>query len=118
MWALDVSQIVGPSYSIERIEPCRGPISGLIPITVYGKGFHEGPRRWRLLFKVGNKWEEADPNSVQRISNTELEVQTPIFRKYGPRTVDVFIKEGDDLVSVTKTQFSFFVDTLCEKSCA
>lgn len=32
--------------------------------------------------------------------------------------MDVYIKEGDDLVSVTKTQFSFFVDTACEKSCA
>jgi len=34
MWALDVSQIVGPSYSIERIEPARGPISGKIPVIV------------------------------------------------------------------------------------
>jgi hypothetical protein len=116
MWALDVSQIVGPSYSIERIEPARGPISGKIPVIVYGKGFHEGPRKWRLLFKVGNKWEEA--SEVSRISNTELEVLTPNFRKYGPRTVEVYIKEGEDLVSVTKTQFSFFVDTMCEKSCA
>lgn len=32
--------------------------------------------------------------------------------------MDVFIKEGEDLVSVTKTQFSYFVDTMCEKSCA
>lgn len=116
IWALDVSQIVGPSYSIERIEPARGPISGKIPVIVYGKGFHEGPRKWRLLFKVGNKWEEAA--EVNRISNTELEVLTPNFRKYGPRAVDVYIKEGEDLVSVTKTQFSFFVDTMCEKSCA
>ena len=34
MWALDVSQIVGPSYSIERIEPAHGPISGKILVIV------------------------------------------------------------------------------------
>jgi len=25
---------------------------------------------------------------------------------------------GDDLISVTKTTFSFYVDTMCDKSCA
>jgi len=70
------------------------------------------------LFKVGTKWEEADASTVEWMSKTEFNVHTPSFRKYGPRTVDVYIKEGEDLVSVTKTTFSFYVDTQCDKSCA
>ena len=81
MWALDVSQIVGPSYAIERIEPPRGPISGKCPIKVFGKGFHDSAKRWRLLFKIGNKWEEADITTVIWESDTEFEVMTPSFRK-------------------------------------
>lgn len=74
--------------------------------------------RYRLLFKVGNKWEEADPSNVQWVSNTEFKTKTPNFRKYGHRSVDVYLMIDEDLVSVTKTSFTYFVDTKCEKSCA
>ena len=40
IWALDVSQIVGPSYSIERIEPSRGLLSSKILVMVYDNGFN------------------------------------------------------------------------------
>lgn len=106
LWSLDVSQVVGPSYSIEKIEPNMGPISGNTEITVYGKGFHEPTMRYRLLFKVGNKWEEADPSNVQWVSNTEFKTKTPNFRKYGHRSVDVYLMIDEDLVSVTKTSFT------------
>jgi len=81
LWALDVSQVVGPNYSIERIEPNMGPISGNTQISVFGKGFHEASSKYRLLFKVGNKWEEADPGNVQWSDKTEICTLTPSFRK-------------------------------------
>jgi hypothetical protein len=48
---------------------------------VFGKGFHDSAKRWRLLFKIGNKWEEADLSTVIWESDTEFEVMTPNFRK-------------------------------------
>lgn len=54
LWALDVSQIVGPSYSIERIEPNMGPISGGADISVFGKGFHNEGVQYKLHFKINN----------------------------------------------------------------
>jgi len=95
-----------------------GPISGNTEITVYGKGFHEQNAKYRLLFKVGNKWEEADSTNVVYVNNTEFKTRTPNFRKYGSKNVDVYIMIDEDLVSVTKTNYLFFIDTKCEKSCA
>jgi len=77
VWALDVSQIVGPSYSIERIEPNMGPISGNTKITIIGKGFHKH-EGYKLLFKIGNKWEEV---IGEKVSLTEFCAYTPNFRK-------------------------------------
>jgi len=54
---------------------------------------------------------------VEWISKTEFVTLTPNFRKYGPKKVDVYILIDEDLISVTKTDFSFYVDTMCEKSC-
>jgi len=45
-----------------------GPISGGTKITVIGKGFHKG-EGYKLLFKIGNKWEEV---IGEKVSLTEF----------------------------------------------
>jgi len=81
LWSLDVSSIVGPSYSIEKIEPNMGPLSGNTLISVFGKGYHENTSKYRVLFKIGSRWEEADTGRVEWMSKNEFTTYTPNFRK-------------------------------------
>jgi hypothetical protein len=49
-----------------------GPISGNTKITVFGKGFHEGTSKYRVLFKVGSRWEESDCTRVEWTNQNEF----------------------------------------------
>lgn len=58
-----------------------GPLSGNSRITVFGKGFHEGTSKYRVLFKIGSRWEEADSTKVEWQNQNEFVTYSPNFRK-------------------------------------
>jgi len=115
LWSINVSKIVGPPYSISKITPSLGPITGKTPIAIEGIGFEDNCTI-KLYFQCGRQIEEA--KEIKYVSPSELTAVTPNFTNIGPKesVVRVLMKDGDK--SVTSTNFSFYLNTQANKTIA
>lgn len=106
IWAVNVSKIVGPPYSISEIEPAMGPLTGKTPCIVKGIGFNERSDKYYVHFiNTQGKTTDVVAPEVEFIDNTTLRILTPDFLNFGPKecVVRIAINEGD--ISVTNTNF-------------
>jgi len=115
LWSINVSKIVGPPYSISKITPALGPITGKTNIIIEGIGFEDNCTI-RLFFQCGRQIEEA--KDIKYVSLSELSATTPNFTAIGPKeaVVRILMKDGDK--SVTFTNFNYYLNTKANKTIA
>lgn len=111
IYGLCVSSIVGPSYSVRKVEPPMGRISGNQEIKIFGTKLSGG--NINVYFISGNKFKFQTATSI---SETELSVLTPNFLDIGPKEVEVRIKIDNEELSTNLVPFNIYLDTKADKS--
>lgn len=113
IWELNISSITGPDYSISKIEPNLGPVTGGTPCEVYGEGFVSN-KSYRVQFYTG-KGNQALEVPARLITSSDkpprLSCETPNFSDYGKGEFEVKIVSGDKGdPTLGSTRFKFFLN--------
>ena len=123
MHVLEMQQFVGPPYAVTGIEPCTGPVTGGMPIRIYGEGFNGDDVVVKFIAKnpKTGKFDEKSTSEdarATRINETELSCDSPKFEGHGPGTVQVRVSIGGDAFTTTYQKYQFFSVTDAHKSLA
>ena len=114
IYALNVSSIVGPPYAISEIIPNLGQLSGNTEVILRGIGFND-TSNINIRFSCGKQFVEV---GGEYISDTEIRAKTKSFEEIGPKEAEVRLQiQGRDFTT-TAVKFSFFKNTIPEKSLA
>lgn len=115
LWVLPVGAITGPPYAIFGIKPSIGPLTGKTKVAITGAGFKDtyGPITVRFTGGKG----QLDATGVYK-SETLIECETPSFEQYGPRQVEVRLAFGKLDVTITKSSFTYFLNTKADQTIA
>lgn len=115
MWVLPVGAITGPPYALTDIKPAIGPLTGKTKVIITGAGFKESYGPITVHFSTA-KASLEEPGTFR--SETEVECETPSFEKQGPRKVDVRLNFGNYDVTITKVEFTYFLNTKADQTIA
>ncbi|CAE8644450.1 unnamed protein product [Polarella glacialis] len=114
VWEINVSSIVGPPYAITKVEPPLGPVTGQMSVTVYGVGFQSTNGLVTIEFSAGKLSATTQWNVV---SDEVIECLTPaVMGSIGPRECQVRVQIGPRDFTTTMTNYSFFLNSIAEKS--
>ena len=108
---MNVSTITGPPYAIFKLKPALGPLTGKTKIKIEGDGFKDTPIFVRFS---GGKIEKEI--SGQYISEKEISCETPVFDH--PRSVEVTVSMNKGDFTITKSSFTYYLNTKAEKTIA
>jgi dynein heavy chain len=117
----DVSQIVGPPYTISAIEPSEwkssiGPITGSTSMILKGTGFltYVGtPACVRFACHKGF----VDVSGVV-VDNETISTRTPNYEKFGPVKAEISLKLGSHSFTNVTLDFNYFSVTDSSKTVA
>jgi len=114
VWEINVSSIVGPPYAITKVEPPLGPVTGQMSVTVFGVGFQSTNGLVTIEFSAGKLSATTQGNVV---SDEVIECLTPaVMGSIGPRECQVKVQIGPRDFTTTMTNYSFFLNSIAEKS--
>jgi len=114
LYSLDVAPIVGPPFCVTGTEPKESPITGGIPIRIFGIQFPEA-KDVMVKFTNGEK-EENVPG--QWISSTEVTCRSPSWEKFGAGEVEVRVNMKGEGFTVNRVKFTFYINTMPAKCLA
>jgi dynein heavy chain len=115
MWVLPVGAITGPPYAISDIKPALGPLTGKTKVSINGAGFKESYGSINVRFTGGKG--QIDVPGVYK-SETLIECETPSFEQFGPRRVEVRLSFGKLDLTITKSEFTYFLNTKADQTIA
>jgi dynein heavy chain len=111
LWSLNVSTITGPPYAIFKLKPALGPLTGKTKIKIEGDGFKDT----NISVKFSGGKMEKEVNG-QFISEKEIVCETPTFDH--PRSVEVTVCMNKGDFTITKSSFTYYLNTKAEKTIA
>jgi len=114
LYSLDVAPIVGPPFCVTGTEPKEGPITGGIPIRIFGIQFPEA-KDVMVKFTNGDK-EENVPG--QWVSSSEVTCRSPSWEKFGAGDVEVRVNMKGEGFTVNRVKFTFYINTMPAKCLA
>ena len=114
IWELNISSITGPDYSISKIEPSLGPITGGTNCEVYGEGFVTN-KNYRVQFYTGRTGANASQDVPARVITstdkpTKLSCDTPNFSEFGKGEVEVRIIADKGDPTLGSARFKFYLN--------
>lgn len=118
IYSINVTKIVGPTYTVKTLEPNEGRISGGQEVKIIGSKL---PNNMITVYFYYLKDKEKGEYKIKTqtanfISDTEAILTTPSFHDLGPREVEVRIGvEGEEL-STNPAIFNIYLDTKAETS--
>jgi len=114
LYSLDVAPIVGPPFCVTGTEPKEGPVTGGIPVRIFGIQFPEA-KDVMVKFTNGEK-EENVPG--QWVSSTEVTCRSPSWEKFGAGEVEVRVNMKGEGFTVNRVKFTFYINTMPAKCLA
>ena len=114
IFQLDIGQITGPDYAIYKITPNLGPLTGNTKCTVHGEGFRRSGNFY-IRFQSGKFFRDV---TATPISDSQISCQSPNFEEVGPKEVEVKVFYESEDLTITKSEFKYFLNTRAEKTIA
>lgn len=114
VWQINVSSIVGPPYAITKVEPPLGPVTGQMKVTIYGVGFQSTNGMVIIEFSSG----KLSATTQGNVLNDEvIECLTPsVAGTIGPKDCQVKVQIGPRDFTTTVAHYSYFLNSIAEKS--
>lgn len=118
LYSLNVSKIVGPSYTVKGLEPNEGRISGGQEVKIIGSKLNSGNIQVYFYFLKDKEKQEykIKQQTANFISDTEANLTTPSFYELGPKLVEVRISIDGDELSTNPASFNIYLDSKSDKS--
>mmetsp|Transcript_146756 Transcript_146756/g.471049 ORF Transcript_146756/g.471049 Transcript_146756/m.471049 type:complete len:4209 (+) Transcript_146756:103-12729(+) len=114
VWQINVSSIVGPPYAILCTEPPLGPVTGNMKVTIRGVGFSSTNGMVVVEWSAGKLVATAQG---EVIDDETIVVPTPsVVATIGPKACIVRVQIGVRDLTTTTAAYSFFLNTIAEKS--
>ena len=114
VYCIPVGIITGPPYAIFDMKPKLGPYTGNTKVKITGVGFVNSANIV-VRFTWGKVSQDAEGIYV---SDTEITCKTPSFELIGPKEVEVMLAIDRGDFTITKTKFSYFLNTKAERTLA
>jgi len=114
-YSLKVNMITGPPYTLYRIEPAMGPITGKTKVIIRGDGFYENPN---IVVRFDSGKQGVLETAGEYVSDLELTCETPAFASTPQKPVTVTVKIASDDYTITSTEFTYYLNTSAEKTIA
>jgi dynein heavy chain len=108
-----VADVVGPPYSIDKITPKLGPITGSTKCMIEGIGFRSGGNQATVRMATMKGFLEV-PGEV--LSDTQISFDTANFEKFGTGYVEVRVGVGGKSLTNSSAGFTYFSVTSCDST--
>lgn len=114
VYLLNIGKITGPDYAIYEVTPNLGPLTGNTICKILGEGF-KSSGNFYVRFQSGKIFRDV-PATYESPQN--LICQTPNFEELGPKSVEVKIYCDSEDLTITNSQFKYFLNTKADKTIA
>lgn len=106
MAVCNVSEVVGPPYSVEGISPVIGPVTGSTLVELRGMGFATVRGEVVVRYACPKGYEEGKNGVV--VDDQTITFETPNFEHYGAVNIECRVAIGPKPLTNSKVKMTYF----------